>query len=53
MVGESASKAEVVGAFAVHGRDNAVEIALLDPTFECVDTVWCWTPLEVVFVVHV
>lgn len=53
MVGQSATKAEHVAAFAVNGRYNLVEILALDATLYSILAIRGGAPLEVFFVVDV
>lgn len=53
MVGQCASKAEVMVAVALDGRYDLVEVSLLDATLDGVDAVWGRTPFEIVFVIDI
>lgn len=53
MIGQCASKAEVMVAVALDGRYYLVEISLLDATLDGVYAVGGRTPFEIVFVIDI
>ena len=53
MVRECAAEAEVVVIGALYGRDDPVEVSVLDGTINRIYAVWRWTPFEVVLVIDV
>jgi hypothetical protein len=53
MVVKCAAEAEAVFAPAMDRGHNTIEFALLDTTFDRIDALWCWTPLQALFIVHI
>ena len=53
MIGKSTTKAKVMLAGALHGRNYAIKVFLLHCTLNGIDAVRRGTPLKIILVVHV
>src|SRR2546423_9637904 len=53
MVGQRAAKTEAVFTSTMNGWNNTIELALFYAAFDGVHALWRWTPLQVLFVIHI
>jgi hypothetical protein len=50
---ESATEAEMVTAATVNGWNDTGKITIFDLTVDCINTVWCRAPFEILKVINV